>query len=530
MAFTPLPPLVLRAQSLSVNNLNEDYVFPELGEVTGLAVTNGSSASILLPQELLSSRGMGGNVGVASILFRNLQSFLPNDTEVTHPRSLVISSQVSQRGGNGEAVEALLDNPVTITFSFEAREGEEISFDEIRCVFWDFGGNSATKTGSESVRWSSEGLRTESVTRDGDTVTVTCSSNHLTSFAVLVDVGGARIESEALRIVSYIGLAISLACLLLTIIFFISFGKKLFAAVHNFVHLNLAIALFCGYLVFAVGVELANHEKIPCNVVTALVQYFLLSAFCWMMCEGIMLYLMLVVVFSTLSKKWWFFFLLGWGIPLIFVVIGLGAVHEEYGVKDSSSDSDDYYKYCWLSSGKGTYAIWTFVAPMLAIIIINTVFLILVLGSIVRSRANRQKEVESGYKVDVVVTVVKASVILLPLLGLTWVFGLFAVNENTVVFAWLFTIFNSLQGLFIFIFHVIRNDRVWGLVKKRYAAYSTSRASKSTGSTGIKSNKYHSVASSSTGGLEMKSYVDADASEIKTDLGGGKEPTKEEVA
>ena len=32
------------------------------------------------------------------------------------------------------------------------------------------------------------------------------------------------------------------------------------------------------------------------------------------------------------------------GIPLIFVVIGLGAVHEEYGVKDSSSDSDDYYK------------------------------------------------------------------------------------------------------------------------------------------------------------------------------------------
>ena len=49
------------------------------------------------------------------------------------------------------------------------------------------------KTGSESVRWSSEGLRTESVTRDGDTVTVTCSSNHLTSFAVLVDVGGARV-------------------------------------------------------------------------------------------------------------------------------------------------------------------------------------------------------------------------------------------------------------------------------------------------------------------------------------------------
>ena len=146
-----------------------------------------------------------------------------------------------------------------------------------------------------------------------------------------------QFEDEALRIVSYIGLAISLACLLLTILFFLSFGycnqykqhqcvpegvqacvyiystvglkqlyilrtqtfkvacfsreyittyffnshlkqlhfvlydcilcvkihrKKLFSAVHNFVHLNLAIALFCGYLVFAVGVELANHEKV----------------------------------------------------------------------------------------------------------------------------------------------------------------------------------------------------------------------------------------------------------------------------
>ena len=45
----------------------------------------------------------------------------------------------------------------------------------------------------------------------------------------------------------------------------------------------------------------------------ALIQYFLLSAFCWMMCEGVMLYLMLVVVFSRLKEKWWFFFMLGWG-------------------------------------------------------------------------------------------------------------------------------------------------------------------------------------------------------------------------
>ena len=50
-----------------------------------------------------------------------------------------------------------------------------------------------------------------------------------------------------------------------------------------------------------------------CGFVAALLQYLFLSAFCWMMCEGIMLYLMLIVVFSKLSNKWWFFLLLGYG-------------------------------------------------------------------------------------------------------------------------------------------------------------------------------------------------------------------------
>lgn len=40
---------------------------------------------------------------------------------------------------------------------------------------------------------------------------------------------------------------------------------------------------------------------------------------------------------------------------------------------------------------------------------------------------------------------VTSAIILLPLLGITWIVGLFAVNENTVAFAYVFTILNSLQ-------------------------------------------------------------------------------------
>ena len=49
---------------------------------------------------------------------------------------------------------------------------------------------------------------------------------------------------------------------LLTLLHLINCRRNLFLAVHNFVHLNLAIALFAGYLIFAVGVELGAKNKV----------------------------------------------------------------------------------------------------------------------------------------------------------------------------------------------------------------------------------------------------------------------------
>jgi len=55
---------------------------------------------------------------------------------------------------------------------------------------------------------------------------------------------------------------------------------------------------------------------------------------------------------------------------------------------------------------------------------------------------------------------VKASAVLLPLLGITWLFGLLSFNSETIAFKYIFAIFNSLQGLVIFIFHCALNKQV----------------------------------------------------------------------
>ena len=46
----------------------------------------------------------------------------------------------------------------------------------------------------------------------------------------------------------------------------------------------------------------------------ALLHYLFLAAFCWMLCEGVLIYLLLVKVFGANDRKWIYIFsALGWG-------------------------------------------------------------------------------------------------------------------------------------------------------------------------------------------------------------------------
>ena len=85
----------------------------------------------------------------------------------------------------------------------------------------------------------------------------------------------------------------------------------------------------------------------------------------------------------------------------------------------------------------------------------NTIVLIMVIRKVMNSHKVRQQE-----NIEKVKKGVRATIVILPILGLTWVFGLIAVNEETVFFRYLFAIFNSAQGLLIFLFHCVLNKKV----------------------------------------------------------------------
>jgi len=59
---------------------------------------------------------------------------------------------------------------------------------------------------------------------------------------------------------------------------------------------------------------------------------------------------------------------------------------------------------------------------------------------------------------------IKGAIVLIVLLGPTWAFGLFYINTHSIVMAYVFTVLNSLQGVFIFVFHCLMNEKVFSLI------------------------------------------------------------------
>ncbi|XP_065905004.1 uncharacterized protein [Dysidea avara] len=413
---------------------------------------------------------------ITSTIVRDDSLQLPNpidESTAVLPISPIVSIQVPVSFNTTE------NNPISVTFAvkhdsktFESLKLSNSLPSTIQPVAQSAGANLEKNTTCQfydhnlldiqlnlAGGWSQEGVKLDD-DKSNDT-RVTCLTNHLTSFAVLVSVRGTEPTpaDEALSVVSYIGCAISLMCLCLSIVIltYVMLRNKTKDKKNNviFIHLNLCIALALGLIVFVSGIETATEYRASCIIVAVLLQYFFISAFCWMLCEGVMLYMMLVTVFGNKLNRRRFFFILGWGPAIPIVAISAGIVHRHYGTND----------YCWIKSEDG--AIAAFIVPIVTMILINCVFLGITLKVLYQNTRNTIRE-KTSTNAATAKDLFKAVVVLLPLLGLTWIIGILAVNNDTVAFAWIFAILNSLQGVFIFIFHVVRNKQVAKEFKEQY--------------------------------------------------------------
>ncbi|XP_058636329.1 adhesion G protein-coupled receptor E1-like [Onychostoma macrolepis] len=319
-----------------------------------------------------------------------------------------------------------LSEPVKLVFR-HVEEKAESGGVAYSCVYWD----------ETEGAWSGRGCeRAES----NSTHTV-CSCSHLSSFAVLMALYPVQ-DSFDLVLITRVGLALSLVCLFLCILTF-RFCRSI-QGTRTSIHLHLSICLFIADLIFLCGIS-STHNQVACAIVAGLLHFFFLSAFCWMLLEGVQLYRMVVLVFHT-TLKHLHMYLVGYGVPLVIVIISAIAFPKGYGTE----------LHCWLSLDR--LFILSFFVPVCIVMILNCFFFIITVWKLAQKFSSLNPDLSNLNKIR---SFTVTAVAQLCVLGGTWIFGGFLFQEKgTEVMLYLFTILNSLQGAFIFIMHCLLSKPV----------------------------------------------------------------------
>ncbi|XP_035754709.1 adhesion G-protein coupled receptor G5 [Egretta garzetta] len=264
------------------------------------------------------------------------------------------------------------------------------------CVFWQ------PSTGAGAGSWSMEGCKT--MHREG---TVICHCNHLTYFAVLL--------------------------------------------VHNPLPPSLfhlpsfllpPIPMLLPQQLRDNTTRIAGAEGL-CRIAAALLHASLLCSLAWMGTEAFHLLLLLVKVYNIYIQHYLLkLCLFAWGLPTLAVVAVFVFKGDTYGYHTiSTSESYRNVTMCWLTSLPAHYATLGYAALIL-------LFNLLVLGRVVMILRRIRRQKEQARKDWAMVLGLTC------LLGITWGLAFFSFNVCLIPQLYLFTILNSLQGLFVCLWYV----------------------------------------------------------------------------
>uniref|UniRef100_G1P4B7 Adhesion G protein-coupled receptor E2 n=1 Tax=Myotis lucifugus TaxID=59463 RepID=G1P4B7_MYOLU len=390
---------------------------------------------------LFSSPGMGKLLVEAPLVLETEEQSVLNETRKGLQQEVspvLLSDVISVFVSNKDTQN--LSSPVTFVFK-KAHHKQDLSLtpgpmQKVFCVFWEPGQNG-------SGHWSTKGCWIVG-TRD---ISTTCQCSHLSSFAVLMAHYDVQDDDPALAVITYVGLSLSLLCLLLAALTFL-----LCKAIQNTstsLHLQLSLCLFLAHLLFLTAID-RTEPKVLCAMIAGALHYLYLASFTWMLLEGLHLFLtarnLTVVNYSSVSRFMKKFMLpVGYGVPALIVAISAVSRPHLYGTPAR----------CWLHPEKGF--IWGFLGPVCAILFVNLAFFLMTLW-ILKSKLSSLNSDVSTLKNTRMLTF--KAIAQLFILGCTWCLGILQVGPAAHAMAYLFTIINSLQGVFIFLVYCLLSQQV----------------------------------------------------------------------
>ncbi|XP_056239784.1 adhesion G-protein coupled receptor G1-like [Seriola aureovittata] len=381
---------------------------------------------------------------------RGRTAFIPSETE--YSKHTVLGGLVLAVMAGNHPVSNLTQH---IKLSFKHSE----QVDNGICVFWQ-------ELDYRTGHWSRDGCETSHSGSE-----FICSCDHLSFFAVLVnpELSVDKTNSDNLSYITYIGSALSVFFTVISLIIYICLQRRRPEKAIA-LHMQLTGALFCLHLSFLlcsfwVSLMKENEESLVCKSLGFLLHWSLLATFTWTALEGFHLYLLLVRVFNIYVRRYLLkLSLVGWGLPtLIAVVCGISGVYGKYTLqlKDDKNTSSTT-QICWMSSQFPHRLVVSYITTLAfpcLVILYNSCMLGVVVFKLWRVRRSsggtqsssvwKKMNKENGSRLwKDCATVLGLSCVL----GLPW--GLETTTFTSLPAIYVFTILNSLQGLFMFLWSV----------------------------------------------------------------------------
>ncbi|XP_045146638.1 adhesion G-protein coupled receptor G2 isoform X2 [Echinops telfairi] len=495
ISFTS-PSLALAVMNVNASNFNATTFAAEDAENIQVSLERphpeSSVGMISLPSSLLCNLPQD-DVALASRVqfnfFKTPALFQDPDLQNLSLISHIISSSVANL-----TVTNLTRN-VTVALKHITPNKKDLP---VICVFWDVSRNGG-KGG-----WSPNGCSVQVKTLN-ETI---CTCNHLTSFGVLLDLSRLSLQPAqmmALTFITYIGCGLSSIFLSVTLVTYIAF-EKIRRDYPSKILIQLCAALLLLNLVFLLDSWVALYSRRNlCISVAVFLHYFLLVSFTWMGLEAFHMYLALVKVFNTYIRKYILkFCVIGWGLPAVIVAIVLVISPDNYGLgsygKFPNGSPDDF---CWINNHTVFYI--TVVGYFCVVFLLNISMFIVVLVQLCRIKKKKQLGAQRKTSIQDLRSVAGLTF----LLGITWGFAFFAWGPVNITFMYLFSIFNTLQGFFIFIFYCVAKENVrkqW----RRYLCCGKLRLAENsdwskTATNGLKKQTVNQGVSSSSNSLQSNS-------------------------
>uniref|UniRef100_A0A3B5R181 Adhesion G protein-coupled receptor B1 n=1 Tax=Xiphophorus maculatus TaxID=8083 RepID=A0A3B5R181_XIPMA len=324
---------------------SSNFTFPVKGWRGRPDWVSTSEEKISVSRDALSLKSADANDAFVTgiVLYRNLSSMMSFQSNTTLFNSKVVTVIVSP-------TPTLLSTPVEIEFPHLRND----TINET-CLSWD-----ESETSSLLGSWSARSCRAVPV----HSHRTKCVCDSLSTFAILARVNSdSNMDRANLPSVTLIvGCGVSSLTLLLLIIIYVSVWKYI-RSERSVILINFCLSIICSNALILVGQTQARN-KVMCTLVAALLHFFFLSSFCWVLTEAWQSYMAVTGRLRNriIRKR---FLCLGWGLPALVVAVSVGFTKAKgYGT----------VSYCWLSLEGGL--LYSFVGPAAAVVLGLTVELL----------------------------------------------------------------------------------------------------------------------------------------------------------